>query len=349
MRGVTVRHTITATAPIRICDLGGWTDTWAARRGSVLNIAVEPLVEVRLEVWPRGTSNAPVTIAAADYGMRYAPDLDAAEWGPHPLLEGALRTIRPPDDIELVATVHSTAPPGASTGTSAAVLVALLGALDRLVGGSRTAAQLATDAHHIETQLLGQESGVQDQLCAAHGGINFIEISDYPRAVVQPLTLAPDLLDALADRLLLVYLGRPHHSSAVHERVLIDLARQGPDTPALGDLRAAATKGRDALVAGDLPRFGEAMRENTAAQAALHASLVSDEMWGLIAVARTHGALGWKVNGAGGDGGSLTFLMPDARGLEAVLQSIARRCPQASSIPIALASAGLRVVGPALG
>jgi len=33
---------VSAVAPIRICDIGGWTDTWFARRGTIFNIAVYP-------------------------------------------------------------------------------------------------------------------------------------------------------------------------------------------------------------------------------------------------------------------------------------------------------------------
>jgi D-glycero-alpha-D-manno-heptose-7-phosphate kinase len=33
-----------------ICDLGGWTDTWFAGSGKVLNIAVFPYVEVLVNV-----------------------------------------------------------------------------------------------------------------------------------------------------------------------------------------------------------------------------------------------------------------------------------------------------------
>ena len=38
---------INATAPIRICDLGGWSDTWFAGRGTVLNIGVYPYAKPR--------------------------------------------------------------------------------------------------------------------------------------------------------------------------------------------------------------------------------------------------------------------------------------------------------------
>ena len=39
---------LNAVAPIRICDLGGWTDTWFAEHGKVFNIGVHPGVEVQV-------------------------------------------------------------------------------------------------------------------------------------------------------------------------------------------------------------------------------------------------------------------------------------------------------------
>ena len=34
--------TVTATAPVRTCDCGGWTDTWFAQHGAVFHVAVNP-------------------------------------------------------------------------------------------------------------------------------------------------------------------------------------------------------------------------------------------------------------------------------------------------------------------
>ena len=44
---------INSIAPIRICDNGGWTDTWFAGHGKVFNIGVSPYVEVQIAVYPR--------------------------------------------------------------------------------------------------------------------------------------------------------------------------------------------------------------------------------------------------------------------------------------------------------
>ena len=335
---------ITSTAPIRICDIGGWTDTWVARRGLVLNIAVTPLVVVRIDVFPRETREARVVINAENYQLRYAPALEGSAWGPHPLLEAALRTLRPPDSVDVEVTIRSDAPPGASTGSSAAVLVALLAALNRLAGRDCTPHQIADQAHRVETDQLGGQSGVQDQLCSAFGGVNFIQIGEYPRASVSPVDLPDGTLQELERRLVLIYLGRPHSSSAIHERVMQKLERLGPDCAPLEALRQAATDAHKALRAGDFAAFGRAMTDNTLAQAELHPDLVHREAWRVGEIAAAHGALGWKVNGAGGDGGSITVLCgSSAEAKHAMVRAIEQENQAVRSIPIALSRDGVQV------
>lgn len=337
-------RSIHATAPIRICDNGGWTDTWVARHGKVFNIAVRPLVTVRVDVFPHRSRDARVVLNVQDRGMRYAPDLHASSWGPHPLLEAAFREIKPPDDVDLEVSIRSDAPAGASTGTSASVVVALLGALDRLSGSGRTKQEIAGAAHRVETVHLGQQSGIQDQLCAAFGGANFIEMTEYPRAVVSPLPLPDSIRRALDQRLALIYLGRPHSSSAIHAKVVKNLEQLGPDCAPLHELRRDAERARDALVAGDLEALGSAMRDNTKVQAGLHPELVQADSWRAIEIADAHGASGWKVNGAGGDGGSITFLgSSKPESTRAMVQAIVADNPRLVPIPIAISHDGLRV------
>jgi D-glycero-alpha-D-manno-heptose-7-phosphate kinase len=335
---------ITATAPIRICDIGGWTDTWVARRGLVLNIAVTPLVVVRIDVFPRDTRESRVVINAENYQLRYSPALEGSAWGPHPLLEAALRTMRPPESVDVEVTIRSDAPPGASTGSSAAVLVALLAALNRLAGRDRTPHQIADQAHRVETEQLGGQSGVQDQLCSALGGVNFIQIAEYPRASVLPVDLPDEMMQELERRLVLIYLGRPHSSSAIHERVMQKLERLGPDCAPLEALRHAASRAHDALRAGDFTTFGQSMTDNTLAQAQLDGDLVHPEAWRVGEIAAARGALGWKVNGAGGDGGSITVLCgSNAKAKGAMVRAIERESSALRLIPINLSREGVRV------
>jgi D-glycero-alpha-D-manno-heptose-7-phosphate kinase len=100
----------------------------------------------------------------------------------------------------------------------------------------------------------------------------------------------------------------PDSSSAVHGEVIRRLEQPNADHSALAELRKAAHDGKSALYAGDLDAFGQAVIANTKAQAELHPALVSAQAREVIRIARRHGAVGWKVNGAGGEGGSLTIL-----------------------------------------
>ncbi len=335
---------INSVAPIRIADFGGWTDTWFAKFGKVLNVAVYPLAEVQMRVFRRDGQRPPITIFAENYGERYTLEGVRGTYDRHPLLEAALRFMGVPDDLALEIDIFSEAPAGASTGTSAAVSVSLVGALDLLTAGRLTPHEVARAAHRIETDLLHQQSGVQDQLASAYGGINYIEILEYPHAIVSPLRVPQTVEWELERRLSLVFLGQSHSSSRVHERVIEELEDAGPDAEKLRPLRRTPVHARDALYAGDFVALGRAMIENTEAQANLHPDLVSPRHQAVIEVARRHGALGWKVNGAGGDGGSVTLLGgPQTAANRAMLRAIATEVPGTQNIPIYLSPAGLRV------
>ena len=130
----------------------------------------------------------------------------------------------------------------------------------------------------------------------------------YPEATWTGVVVSDATIRSLDRALVTVYLGHPHVSSDVHEQVIARLASTGGADRLLAPMRRAAEAAADALAAGDLPRFGTALVANTDAQAALHAELISADAHRLIALAAEHHALGWKVNGAGGEGGTVTLL-----------------------------------------
>jgi len=334
---------INTAAPIRLCDNGGWTDTWFAERGAVFNIAAEPCVHVQIAVYPPDTRRPPLLLRVGGEPPRSLLPGCVGD-GPHRLLEAAIAELLPPDGQALEIGIGSEVPPGASTGTSAAVTVALLGGLAALRGAELSPAEAAAHAHRVETQRLGLQSGIQDQLCAAYGGINLIEMPRYPDARVLPLRLAEPVWWELDRRLVLVFLGSTHRSSDVHSQVIARLEREGSASEHLETLRRMALRSREALEAGDLAGLGQAMAANTAAQQELHPALVNDEARRAIALARDHGALGWKVNGAGGPGGSLTLLSgPLAQDRERLVRAIALASPAYQVIPVRVSRHGLRV------
>ena len=332
---------IHSAAPIRICDIGGWTDTWFAGHGSVFNIAATPYVEVQISTHPRDAEER-VTLHLENYNDTYTLDPEHIIYGKHPLIEASIDSMEIPGNISLNIDISSPAPSGASVGTSAAVCVALLGALDALTPGRLTPHELAGLAHSVETEKLKYQSGIQDQLCCAYGGINYIHMHSFPHSSVTPVDVSNNILDELEKRLSLIYIGNPHNSSEVHKMVIADLGENARNDPRLEKLRELAIEAKDALETGSLEVLGQVMDRNTDIQRSLHPDLVCEKFEEIIEIADYYDVSGCKVNGAGGDGGSITILS-DGNGerKKEMIHTLEEK--GYVSVPLSLSHHGLRV------
>jgi mevalonate kinase len=242
---------------------------------------VSPAVEVQLSVFRDDGNSAPFTINAQNYNERYSIELPKGSYGMHPLIEAVFDCVPVPNGQAVELSIFSEAPAGCSTGTSASVTVAVIGALDCLTPGRLSPYEVAATAHKVETELLRRQCGIQDQIAAAFGGINFIEISLYPQASVNRIILPRAAEQELEARLALIYVGVSHSSSLIHETVIRKLQDAGPHDIKLERLRGTAARSRDALYACDFVAFGRAMIENTEAQRNLQPELIGTghQLW----------------------------------------------------------------------
>lgn len=333
---------IVASAPVRTADLGGWTDTWFASSGRVCNVAVEPGIGIDLEFEPdrRLHGEGPTVTVAVGAGVcDYVVAPGVRPVGVDPLVAAVVTLVPPPWDTSIRIT--SGVPAGSGLGTSAALAVALLAGLHSLHGRSPSPASLATDAHSAETSL-GLQSGIQDQLASAFGGAHLFEIA-YPTLRARPQRLAEPVAALLDASLVTVYLGRPHRSSEIHDQVIASLESTDNER-LLAPLRSAATEGFAALCAADLDAYGLALQANHIAQKALHPSLVSELAEQIVTTAKRHGARGWKVNGAGGEGGSMCLLAPTDPEMRAHMIAAVEAIGHAVVLPIRCAREGVTVV-----
>ena len=331
---------ITAHAPVRICDLGGWTDTWFAGHGRIGSIAVTPGVTVQITLTPTNNSGT-IIVDAVNYAqtLRYPDQMDE-----HPLLKAAITEIPPPPQCHVHIRVAAQLPPGCATGTSAAVAVALLAALAACHGTAPDPATLARQAHQLETERLGLQSGIQDQIGAAYGGCNDILMTAYPSATVTQIALTDHTIAQLNQQMVLLYLGKPHISSAIHQQVIARFQATPAAQQLLEPLRAIAHAGSIALAQGDLVAYGLCMQKNTEAQRALHPMLISADVDAIIVLAQQYSALGWKVNGAGGDGGSLVVLCSDNQSQrDAFITNVQQQLPHIQAIPVHYSPTGVQV------
>ncbi|MFN8023638.1 MAG: hypothetical protein U0Q03_19065 [Acidimicrobiales bacterium] len=311
---------VRATAPTRTADVGGWTDTWFAREGVVCNIAVDHRAEVRVAARPGGDRlvRLQLRMTGEDYEFEA---LDPP--GRHPIIEHAILSTDIPGAVEVDIADSTIA--GSGLGTSASVMVALAAALSAAIGDPQDAGELAALAHHHETYT-GKESGVQDHAAAAWGGISRLDIR-YPTMRREEIVVPPAALGELRVRLHTVTLGVPHASSELHQEVIARL-EAGHGEAELQTMRDAAEAAVVALRAGDLSSYGASLTASHDAIESMHGHLVGDAAREVIELARSHGALGWKVNGAGGEGGSVVVLGPsDPEADAALVAEIGARRP----------------------
>jgi D-glycero-alpha-D-manno-heptose-7-phosphate kinase len=336
-------QTVRARAPVRYCDLGGWTDTRIVPKGAVLNFTARMYTYATLQV-REGAGGVTLESFDTDERVHYE-DVRRAEYdGVLDLLKAAVtrsgvrtRTSTGLYSIrrEFTLQVRSDAPPASGLGSSAALGVAAIGALARYTGRRLLAHEAAREAQQIEVDELKLECGVQDQLGSAYGGINFMEVA-YPEARVMPVKLSRDFQCELEDRFVLVYTGKSHFSSGMHQKVIREAERHASD---FEELAYAAETGRDALLREDLDGLGNAMNRNWEAQKRLHEEITTPEIETLHAAVKPLGVRGFKANGAGG-GGTVTLLAPSS-GRHAVVRAVRELGMQV--LPSQIDDAGLHV------
>lgn len=299
-----------ASAPVRTADIGGWTDTWFAGVGAVCNIAIDHRAQVTITHDLDATPT--VDLALAITGERYSFRPGEAP-GRHAIIEHAITAAMPAGSVAI--TIDDSIEPGSGLGTSAAVMVALVAGLLACDGRPLDPADVATRAHRYEIST-GKQSGVQDHWASAYGGINLLTV-EYPTAARQPVPLGAAIAAELSQRLHTVYLGFPHTSSALHDDVIARL--EAHRALFLDDMRAAAFAAAAALADGDLDAYGAALTANHDAIHSMHPGLIGSDAAQLVALAGSFGARGWKVNGAGGEGGSMVVLGPSDVDADAAL------------------------------
>jgi D-glycero-alpha-D-manno-heptose-7-phosphate kinase len=294
-------QTIRARAPVRFCDLGGWTDTRIVPKGAVLNFTAALYTHVTLQVG----AFSEITVESFDTDEQaQIRDIRKIEYdNVLDLFKAAIKRSGVKRGVRVLA--RSDAPPGSGLGSSAALGVATIGALAHHLSWHLLPYEVARESQALEVEELGLECGVQDQLASAFGGINFMEV-EYPEARVFPVPVDPGVVCELEDRFVLVYTGRSHFSSAMHEKVIAEY-EAGHNVHVFQQLADCAVRGKEALLGRDLDAFAEAMNANWTAQKALHPDITTPEIEALHAKTRAAGAIGFKANGAGG-GGTVTIL-----------------------------------------
>ena len=225
----------------------------------------------------------------------------------HPAVREILRYLKLDRGLEIH---HDGDLPGRSgMGSSSAFTVGLLHALYGLQGHMTGKHQLAMESIHVEQDLLKETVGSQDQVCAAYGGFNRIEFGSGGDVTVQPVTLTRERLRELNSYLMLFYTGIKRTASGVASSYVSNL---GEKAAALTRFKGFVDEGC-AILSGqyDLRDFGLLLHEAWDLKRSLSRKVSNSNVDKLYNAARSAGAFGGKLLGAGGGGFLLLFAPPE--------------------------------------
>ena len=293
---------IRAKAPLRISFAGGGTDVVPFPQeegGAVLNATITKFAHATL----RSRDDRQIKIESLDLDEigEYEIDGPLEFDGKLDLIKAAIKRLGP-EDAGYSLFLQSSAPPGSGLGSSSTMMVALVGLLVAARNQALTEYEVADLAHSIERNDLGVGGGSQDHYSAAFGGFNFIEFEG-DRVIVNPLRVSPDTIYELEHNLLLCYTGTTRRS----DRIIADQtarfeAGEEATRNALLRQKELAIEMKNALLQRRIADFGDLLGQAWEAKKQMSPHITNDAIDELYDTARSHGAQGGKITGAGGGG-----------------------------------------------
>lgn len=297
---------IVTRTPLRISFFGGGTDypTWFREHGgSVLATTIDKYCYLHCRYLPPFFDFRSRIVWSQIECVSDHADIT------HPAIKGILKYLTIDEGIEVHH--HGDLPARTGLGSSSSFSVGLLHALHALQSRQITRRALAEQAIHVEQVVLNENVGVQDQIQAAYGGFNRIDIAHDGAFEVVPLEVEPSRLAALQDRLLLVYTGLSRHASEIAGEQISSI---GSRTSELRTMQGMVGEGENILRSKrSLRDFGQLLHEGWQLKRTLSSKVAPAFVDEIYDVARKAGADGGKLLGAGGGGFMLIFVEPERR------------------------------------
>jgi D-glycero-alpha-D-manno-heptose-7-phosphate kinase len=227
-------------------------------------------------------------------------------------------------------------PARSGMGSSSSFTVGLLHALYALKGQMPGKNRLAQESIHIEQEILKETVGSQDQMSAAHGGFNNIEFSDSGEISIQPMTLGKERINELNSHLMLFYTGIIRTASNVAESYVNDIENRKSQFQIMSGLLnesiTVLAKGKD------INRFGELLHEAWQVKRSLSKKVSNPKVDEIYKNARSAGAVGGKLTGAGGGGFILLFVPPEKQ------RMVKEKLSKLIYVPFKFESSGSQIV-----
>lgn len=298
---------IRSRAPLRISLGGGGTDVSPypeIKGGAVLSTTIDRYAYVTIKENHEDT----IRIFSQDYNLIeiFEKISEIKNDGKLNLVKAGLNYLNV-DERGIDITIHVDSPPGSGLGSSSALTVSLIGAINELKEISMDSTQIARTAIEIERNKAGIKGGKQDQYAAAFGGFNFIEFKK-DDVFVHPLQLDKSIINEFFTSLILFDTRKTRLSANILDRQIKSYEeRKSIVMESLDSLKDIAYEMKQCLLDGNIFDFGELMNKNWKMKQNLDDQITNNEIDSIYDAGINAGAIGGKLLGAGG-GGHMLFL-----------------------------------------
>jgi len=289
---------IIVRAPIRIPIGGGGTDLpsyYSLYGGEWTSAAINKYVYIAVN--KRFENTLRVSYSKTE-------EVENPDQVQHPIVREALKLLKINGGVEIVsiADIFSNTGLGSSGSFTVALLTALHAFLRKDLPPRK---EIAEQACHIAIDLLKEPSGKQDEYISAYGGITSFFASKNGEIRVEPLypqKISPETLRELETNILMFYTGiRRESREPLKIQADATQKKEKEITENLHRVKEIGKEIREALINNDFRRFGQLLDLHW--QEKIKRKGTSDPQinrW--YEIAKTAGAIGGKLIGAGGGG-----------------------------------------------
>lgn len=209
---------------------------------------------------------------------------------------------------------------GSGLASSSAYLIGVLNALHAFKGEYASADQLAQEACRIEIEILKKPIGKQDQYIISYGGLAYLRFLADQRVEVDPIICSPATKELLQKRLLLLFTGISRSADVILSKQKKNMERDTSKIQIMKKMVILADKMNDSLAQNNLDEFGKLLHKNWELKKHMSNNISTKQIDTWYEIARSHGALGGKILGAGGGGYLLLYAPEESH--EAIIRSL---------------------------
>ncbi|MGQ0544086.1 MAG: GHMP family kinase ATP-binding protein [Betaproteobacteria bacterium] len=323
---------IITRTPFRISFFGGGTDYpgWFRRHGgAVLSTTIDKYCYISCRFLPPFFEHRHRIVYSKIENVRDIRDIE------HPAVRAVLDWMRWERGLE----VHHDGdlPARSGLGSSSSFTVGLIHALNALLGRYVSKDELANQAIHVEQEVIREAVGSQDQVSAAFGGFNRVSFRRDGAFEVAPVILPRERLAELHRHLMLCFTGLSRYASEVAKSTIDNLNAREAELRRMGEMVEEAVR---ILATPSTPigEFGRLLDESWRHKRRLSEKVSTAQVDDLYETARSAGAIGGKLMGAGGGGFMLLFVPPELQ------PKVRSRLAKLVHVPFEFESDGSRVV-----